>query len=297
MWLEDFALPDDLWARFGIPIGLAFFMFSTVTQCVVAMYPSPAGATESELHFEAWSELVALNPALCDLEPDGEALIVNRLSDPPAFAIAPIDRCYELVGLVRSTWEGISGGDRARGGRRALLRRPARGGRMSAAPEPEFAVLGATGRRHAAVPALDFDVSVSEPGGRSIYAIALTVQVMIEPARRRYDDETRDRWSSSSAPPDRWATTTRSLVWHRADVLVPSFTGSTIFHVPIPCSYDLELVAAKYFYSLDDGEVAAGLQLQRDGHLPRRGRPRADVAGAVELLGRVPAARCRPGAS
>jgi hypothetical protein len=110
VWLEDFDLPDDLWATFGIPIGLAFFMFSSVTECVVAMYPSPAGATESELHFDAWSEIVALNPVLADLEPDGEALIVNRLSEPPAFAIAPIDRCYELVGLVKSKWEGISGG-------------------------------------------------------------------------------------------------------------------------------------------------------------------------------------------
>jgi hypothetical protein len=110
VWLEDFDLPDDLWAKFGIPIGLAFFMFSSVTECVVAMYPSPAGATESELHFDAWSEIVGLNPVLADLEPDGEALIVNRLSEPPAFAIAPIDRCYELVGLVKSKWEGISGG-------------------------------------------------------------------------------------------------------------------------------------------------------------------------------------------
>ena len=47
-------VPDDLWASFQIPIGLAFFMESTVTACVVAMYPSPAGATERELHFDAW---------------------------------------------------------------------------------------------------------------------------------------------------------------------------------------------------------------------------------------------------
>jgi Family of unknown function (DUF5947) len=110
VWLEGFDLPDDLWARFGIPIGLAFFMFSSVTECVIAMYPSPAGATESELRFDAWSELVALNPVLADLDPDGEALVVNRMTEPPAFAIAPIDRCYELVGLVKTKWEGISGG-------------------------------------------------------------------------------------------------------------------------------------------------------------------------------------------
>lgn len=110
IWLSDFDLPEDVWASFGIPIGLAFFMFSTVTECVVAMYPSPAGATESELHFATWNRLVELNPVLEELEPDAEALIVNRMSEPHAYAIAPIDRCYMLVGLIKANWEGISGG-------------------------------------------------------------------------------------------------------------------------------------------------------------------------------------------
>lgn len=110
LWLPDLDLPDDLWATFQIPIGLAFFMQSTVTACVVAMYPSPAGATESELHFESWSRMVSLNPVLADLEPDIEGLIVNRLSDPPTYVVAPIDRCYELTGTIKAAWEGISGG-------------------------------------------------------------------------------------------------------------------------------------------------------------------------------------------
>ena len=110
LWLEDFRLPEEIWAQFRIPIGLAFFMHSSVTDCVVALYPSPAGATESELHFETWERLQALNPILRQLEPDAEALIVNRMAEPHAFAIAPIDRCYMLVGLVKASWEGISGG-------------------------------------------------------------------------------------------------------------------------------------------------------------------------------------------
>jgi hypothetical protein len=110
LWLEDFRLPEAIWAQFRIPIGLAFFMHSSVTDCVVAMYPSPAGATESELHFQTWNGLVALNPVLETLEADAEALIVNRISEPRQYAIAPIDRCYMLVGLVKASWEGISGG-------------------------------------------------------------------------------------------------------------------------------------------------------------------------------------------
>jgi hypothetical protein len=110
LWLEDFDLPEHIWGSFRIPIGLAFFMHSSVTDCVVAMYPSPAGATESELHFSTWNGLVELNPVLEGLEPDTEALIINRLADPPAYAIAPIDRSYMLVGLIKTSWQGISGG-------------------------------------------------------------------------------------------------------------------------------------------------------------------------------------------
>jgi hypothetical protein len=111
LWLDDLLLPDELWASFQIPIGLAFLMRSSTAGCVVAMYPSPAGATESELHFQTWSELVALNPLLDNLEVDIEGLIINRLSEPPHYAIAPIDRCYELTGRVKASWQGISGGD------------------------------------------------------------------------------------------------------------------------------------------------------------------------------------------
>jgi hypothetical protein len=110
LWLGDLDLPEEIWAGFQIPIGLAFFMESTVAGCVVALYPSPAGATESELHFSTWSRLVELNPVLAGLEPDVEGLIINRLADPPAYVIAPIDRCYELTGTIKASWDGISGG-------------------------------------------------------------------------------------------------------------------------------------------------------------------------------------------
>jgi hypothetical protein len=108
--LDDFRLPDELWAQLQIPIGLAFFFVSEVAGAVVALYPSPAGATESELYLESWNELVEANPILAGLEPEVEALVVNRLADPHVHAIVPIDRCYELVGMIKAGWEGISGG-------------------------------------------------------------------------------------------------------------------------------------------------------------------------------------------
>jgi hypothetical protein len=115
LWLEDFALSDDLWAEFQIPIGLAFMMRSGLTGGIVAQYPSMVGAMESELSFEAWDRLEQANPDLERLETDAEALLVNRLSEPPQYAIAPIDRCYMLVGLIKANWEGISGGGALQG--------------------------------------------------------------------------------------------------------------------------------------------------------------------------------------
>jgi len=110
LWLEDFDLGEELWASLRIPIGLAFFMRSSSAGKVAGMYPSPAGATECELELSAWEDLCAANPVLESLDEDVEGLIVNRISEPHQFAIAPIDECYRLVGTIKASWEGISGG-------------------------------------------------------------------------------------------------------------------------------------------------------------------------------------------
>lgn len=78
---------------------------------MTAMYPSPAGATESLLPLTAWSTLVADNPVLGQLESDVEALLVNRVGESREYFLAPIDACYELVGLIRMHWRGLSGGE------------------------------------------------------------------------------------------------------------------------------------------------------------------------------------------
>jgi hypothetical protein len=66
---------------------------------------------ESLLALESWMDIVAENSILTEMESDVEALLVNRLDRPGEHYLAPIDRCYELVGLIRSHWHGLSGGD------------------------------------------------------------------------------------------------------------------------------------------------------------------------------------------
>jgi hypothetical protein len=107
--MVDLDLDDALWRSFEIPVDLAFFFHSSAAGRVVAFYPAPAGATESLLSLDAWNELVQRNPVLAALEPDVEALLVNRTGEPEHFVV-PVDRCYELVGLIRTHWRGFSGG-------------------------------------------------------------------------------------------------------------------------------------------------------------------------------------------
>jgi len=113
--LPNFKMTDSQWDSLMIPINMAFFFRSSPESRVVAMYPSPAGATESLLSLEAWSEIADANPDLQHMDDDVEALLVNRIGhtrgfDRDEYYLLPIDQCFRLVGLIRSHWRGFSGG-------------------------------------------------------------------------------------------------------------------------------------------------------------------------------------------
>jgi Family of unknown function (DUF5947) len=109
--LPGFQISDAQWDDFALPIDLAFLVYSTPARRMLALYPSPAGATESLLTLSAWDSLVAENPVLENLQQDVEALLINRAGDRRLYYLAPIDVCFELVGLMRLHWRGLSGGD------------------------------------------------------------------------------------------------------------------------------------------------------------------------------------------
>lgn len=108
--LPDFHLTDAQWESLLIPISLAFFFRSSATDKIIALYPSPAGPTEALPDPATWAEIVRANPQLQELEPDVEALLVNRVGGAREYFIAPMDECFRLVGLVRARWRGLSGG-------------------------------------------------------------------------------------------------------------------------------------------------------------------------------------------
>jgi hypothetical protein len=108
--LYDFHLTDSEWDAMRLPTDIVFFFLSAKDKRPVAIYPSPAGGLESALSLEAWSQLVVANPTLADMNPDVEALLVNRTEGAREYYRVSIDRCYALIGLIRTRWSGLSGG-------------------------------------------------------------------------------------------------------------------------------------------------------------------------------------------
>jgi uncharacterized protein DUF6084 len=124
-----------------------------------------------------------------------------------------------------------------------------------AVPQLDFAVLDAAPLQHAAVPTLRFTLRVRSAGGMRIRSVLLDTQVQIAARRRGYDDEAVERLFDLFGAKDGWGSTLRTLLWTRLTRVVPDFTGSTVVDLDVPCSYDLDVVATRYFDALADGEV------------------------------------------
>jgi Family of unknown function (DUF6084) len=126
---------------------------------------------------------------------------------------------------------------------------------FAGAPDPEFEVLSARAVERAAGPTVAFRVRVSDQSELAVFTIAATAVITVEPSKRSYDPASRERLVELFGEPERWASTTTNFRWAQADALVPAFAGSTEFELVVPCTYDLELAAAKYFHGVGEGEA------------------------------------------
>ena len=310
-WLDGFALDDELWARFQIPIGLAFFMVRERGQAASSRSTrARPGATECELHLEAWDELVAANPVLD--EPRARGRGADR--QPPERAAALRDRADRPLLRAGRHDQGALGGHLRRHARSrtpsaaffapAAARGAARdaadaGGRGRGAIAPEFAVARrrASSRTRPRRRCASSSAS-TEPSGREVFTIALTAQINVEPARRELRRRaTRERLVDLFGEPERWAATTHSFLWAHATTLVPSFTGATMFTLPVPCTYDLEVAAAQVLLqpARRRGAARASTSAARSCYRGDDGRVQV-VLGAVVVLDARGACRSRPGA-
>ena len=123
-------------------------------------------------------------------------------------------------------------------------------------PDLDFRVDGVEVVPYAATPLLAFRLAVrnAEPDER-IHSVVLRCQVRIEVTRRRYDPDEEERLRDLFGEPARWGQTLRAMLWTHTSAVLQPFTGETVTDLSVPCSYDFNLAATKYFYGLARGEV------------------------------------------
>jgi len=122
-------------------------------------------------------------------------------------------------------------------------------------PDLSFQIDGVQAVPYAVSPLLGFNLRVANAAPEPIHTIALRCQIQIEPARRRYDLHDQEKLRDLFGEPQRWGQTLRTMLWTQTSIVVPGFTGSTQTELPVPCTFDFNVAAVKYFQGLDDGEI------------------------------------------
>ena len=116
-------------------------------------------------------------------------------------------------------------------------------------------VVDAKAEPYAAVPTLLFRLRVEESSGEPVHALALRAQLRIEPQRRHYSADEEDRLYEQFGPTPQWGESLRPFLWTHVGAMLPGFTGRSEFDLPVPCTYDFEVTAARYLHALGEGEV------------------------------------------
>jgi Family of unknown function (DUF6084) len=122
-------------------------------------------------------------------------------------------------------------------------------------PDLSFQIEGAQAVQYAVSPLLGFDLRITSAGPEPVHTIALRCQIQIEATRRRYDVNDQERLQDLFGEPQRWGDTLHTMLWTQTSTIVPGFTGTTLVEVPVPCTFDFNVAAVKYFQGLQDGDI------------------------------------------
>jgi hypothetical protein len=127
-------------------------------------------------------------------------------------------------------------------------------------PDLNFQIESAEPVPYTAAPLLAFKLRIAAAdAAETIQSVALRCQIQIEATHRKYAEPEQERLRDLFGTPDRWSRTLRAMLWTHANVMVPQFTGSTVVDLPVPCTFDFNVAATKYFAALADGEVPLNL--------------------------------------
>jgi hypothetical protein len=123
-------------------------------------------------------------------------------------------------------------------------------------PDLRFAIASAEPVQNAAAPLLAFKLQLTNvPAEEIIHTVALRVQIQLEVTRRKYDSGEQARLQDLFGEPDRWGQTLRNMLWTHTSMVVPRFTGSTMVDLQVPCTFDFNVAATKYFHGVTGGDL------------------------------------------
>jgi hypothetical protein len=127
-------------------------------------------------------------------------------------------------------------------------------------PDLDFSVVSAEAVTFAAAPLLSFKLSVHNRNTEErIQSVALRCQIQIETTKRRYTTAEQAKMFELFGEPERWGRTLTSMLWTHTSTTVPPFEGETVVDLPVPCTFDFNVAATKYFAGLEDGVVPLNL--------------------------------------
>jgi Family of unknown function (DUF6084) len=128
-------------------------------------------------------------------------------------------------------------------------------------PDLQISVEGSGVVPYAATPLIAFKLRITNnPPGEVIHTIALRVQIQIEATRRKYAAAEQTQLLDLFGSPDRWGQTLRTMLWTHSSAVIPEFFGSTVADLTVPCTFDFNVAATKYFHGLQEGDVPLCLQ-------------------------------------
>jgi hypothetical protein len=123
-------------------------------------------------------------------------------------------------------------------------------------PELQFQIEGAEAVAHAAAPLIALKLRIRNfPPIEEIHTVMLRCQVQIEPAKRRYLNQEQEKLKDLFGEPERWSRTVRPLLWMNTTVAVPGFAEDVLVDLQLPCTFDFNVAATKYFHGVDAGEI------------------------------------------
>lgn len=141
-------------------------------------------------------------------------------------------------------------------------------------PDLRFQMDGAEIEPYAIAPQLAFKLHLTNAvPGETIHTVALRAQLQIESTRRSYTADEKADLRDLFGEPERWAQTLRTMLWTHTSVIVPAFVGETDARLPVPCTYDFNVAATKYFAALNDGEIPVVVQFSGSVFYAAEGGP------------------------